>query len=427
MNFIFNKTVFFWLVAFSISLPIFLGVSSNGITIIQLWDRKDAFPIHISMPFIVILGFYYNVFRISSEKIIIVSFYVIFITISNFVYVTQLFLIFLFYYVFREIPANALFSLIKKVIFAAIFCASFHFLGYLINMIVFNLGTKGSYVLPFGFFIYQGLISYPPFMFIVLLMAFRLNYKEIFQALFAGISLLSQRTAALIYVSFFLLNKKYEWVIYCLIFGIILFIVGVAEPFFEAIFGRFFWRIESNTLESGRISNWSIILSELNSIDSLLFGPQMAGESLHNYWLGTTNHIGLIGLIFFVLVFFLFFIRSNLLSNENFKYSVPFLFWFILDTNVNSPLSQTYMQSIFCLFLISCEKWNPIYINHKSKIFNFKIPIKIKFIKLCKYMFLSVFFLSLSILYLKFIGFENKYFIHVIGGGTSNFWQNQNF
>ena len=69
MNFIFNKTVFFWLVAFSISLPIFLGVSSNGITIIQLWDRKDAFPIHISMPFIVILGFYYNVFRIQKDDV----------------------------------------------------------------------------------------------------------------------------------------------------------------------------------------------------------------------------------------------------------------------------------------------------------------------------------------------------------------------
>ena len=65
-----TKQTFFWMVAFSISVPLFLGLSSSGATIIQLWDRKDAFPIHISLPFIIILGFYYNAFRINSEKII---------------------------------------------------------------------------------------------------------------------------------------------------------------------------------------------------------------------------------------------------------------------------------------------------------------------------------------------------------------------
>ena len=86
-----TKQTFFWMVAFSISVPLFLGLSSSGVTIIQLWDRKEAFPIHISLPFIIILGIYYNAFRINSEKIIIFSFYCILITLCNFAYVSQLF------------------------------------------------------------------------------------------------------------------------------------------------------------------------------------------------------------------------------------------------------------------------------------------------------------------------------------------------
>ena len=61
------------MVAFSISVPLFLGLSTSGVTIIQLWDRKEAL-IHISLPFTIILGIYYNAFRINSEKIIIFSF-----------------------------------------------------------------------------------------------------------------------------------------------------------------------------------------------------------------------------------------------------------------------------------------------------------------------------------------------------------------
>ena len=92
-------------------------------------------------------------------------------------------------------PQSEIMDLVKKVVIAALIFAFFHLVGYLINMVIFNIGTKGSYMLPFGFFIYQGLISYPPFMFVVLLIALRLN-KMISQSVLILISLLSQRSAS---------------------------------------------------------------------------------------------------------------------------------------------------------------------------------------------------------------------------------------
>ena len=136
------KQTFFWIVAFSISVPLFLGLSTSGISIIQLWDRKDAFPMHISFPFIIILGFYYNAFRINSEKIIVFSFYIILITLCNFIYVSQLFLLFIFYYTFRSMPKNEFMDLVKKVVITALIFAAFHLTGYLLNMVIFKLGTK---------------------------------------------------------------------------------------------------------------------------------------------------------------------------------------------------------------------------------------------------------------------------------------------
>ena len=99
-------------------------------------------------------------------------------------------------------PQSEIMDLVKKVVIAALIFAFFHLVGYLINMVIFNIGTKGSYMLPFGFFIYQGLISYPPFMFIVLLIALRLNRNEFLQSVLILISLLSQRSASLLYSLF---------------------------------------------------------------------------------------------------------------------------------------------------------------------------------------------------------------------------------
>ena len=127
-------------------------------------------------------------------------------------------------------------------------------------------------MLPFGFFIYQGLISYPPFMFIILLIALRLNRNEFLQSILILISLLSQRSASLLYSFFFILKEKRRWYFYILVLIIFMFVLG----FYDAIISnlwRFLWRVETGTLEAGRISNWSIIFSEFDSLSSILDRP----------------------------------------------------------------------------------------------------------------------------------------------------------
>ena len=310
-------------------------------------------------------------------------------------------------------PKNEFMDLVKKVVITALIFAAFHLTGYLLNMVIFKLGTKGSYMLPFGFFIYQGLISYPPFMFIILLIALRLNRNEFLQSILILISLLSQRSASLLYSFFFILKEKRRWVSYILVLIIFMFVLGFYDAIMDPIFGRFLWRVETGTLEAGRISNWSIIFSEFDSLSSILIGPQIFGNTLHNYWLNLTNHTGLFGLTFFIIMFFLLFLRSSILIKSNFNYNLPFLFWFLVDTNVNSPLSQMYIQSIFCIFLIFNEKWEHKFAYEKSKIFNFKFPIEIDIIKITKFLSFFIIFLILGLMYLNVIGFENEYFIHV--------------
>ena len=73
-----------------------------------------------------------------------------------------------------------------------------------------------------------------------------------------------------------------------------MFVLGFYDAIMDPIFGRFLWRVETGTLEARK--NFKLVdnFSEFDSLSSILIGPQIFGNTLHNYWLNLTNHTGLL-------------------------------------------------------------------------------------------------------------------------------------
>ena len=155
---------------------------------------------------------------------------------------------------------------------------------------------------------------------------------------------------------FYLIINKVKWILFLLPLSILPFILMKFDDALYFMIGRLMHSFETNTLSAGRIIHWSYVFYETKNINELLFGPQLIGLNTHNYWFHVYNLIGLVGVTFFLLAIFLILVRSVLLSKTNYTFIFFFMLWFILDTNVNTPLSQPYVQSIFVFLAVMSEK-----------------------------------------------------------------------
>lgn len=349
-------------------LPIYFGVSSSGISLIQEWDRHNAVPLHCS--FLLLL---WLVWRIPVKiEVLLVALPVIIIILINpggVAYIIQSYLFIFFIVAFGKMSSRELDRVSTGAVWGLSIFLLFHTVSILYSDGLIFVVNKHNFTTVFGFFIYQGLISYPAVI-ALLLVLIRTTplpdfIKMVVILLSVYILLLGARKASYILLAFYCLLYHRIFFILILLAAVFAFVTfGLTVNDF-LVFDRLLYMKETGQMAAGRPEQWADSF-QLIFFDAknFLVGSTDYTINPHNYTLTIFRNGGVIMFFSMFVLWYIYIVQhfKKILAHQ--KLTVFYVFaYVVVDANINSPFTQMYVGSFFSLLFVKLKKdaeWSAI-------------------------------------------------------------------
>lgn len=352
--------IFLWIIPIAIFFPVFGGWSEGSLFFPIESEQFSGVAIPASL-FVIggaTLFLFFKQRRWSNPGVVAVIYmYVLVCAYSNWLWVSQVFLLFLYFFFYSWLSRDSLFLILRRVVIVGIVFLSLHLISY-VGRVLMGSSAYDAFPLLFMAPLYSAYVSYVAVIFLVMIAALYCSrpIRNVTGILGVLLLILSQRSISLLLVIFYALGRRWF-----AMFGVVLVFMPAlvfVMPDLLIIFSHTLGKFSGGDVgfDGERLLIWETFFLRIDSPWDVIFGVRAYDVRPHNYWLQLLN-IGGIFLVVGVGIFLIFQLWKAFRNTSGHR--LPFYLFFVwisFDTNVNSPLTQPHVLGVAMLVLVAMAR-----------------------------------------------------------------------